>query len=87
MIYKVSYVVLGGKHPGAIRNERERPLIGGRIRLGRKPFEIVEVSDLLPPRDDIQYLHVTLRDVTGHSTETTVARDGTSITKEQGRED
>lgn len=64
MIYKVSYVVLGGKHPGAIRNETRRPEAGGHIRLGRKPFEIVEVSNLLPPRDDIQYLHVTLREIT-----------------------
>jgi hypothetical protein len=64
MIYKVSYVVLGGKHPGAIRNETRRPEVSGRIRLGRRSFAIVEVSDLLPPRDDIQYLHVTLREQT-----------------------
>ncbi|MFN8379476.1 MAG: hypothetical protein U0452_12485 [Anaerolineae bacterium] len=63
MIYKVSYVVLGGQHPGAIRNEPNRPETGKRIRLGRREFEIVEVSSLLPPRDEIQYLHATLREV------------------------
>lgn len=63
MIYKVSYVVLGGHHPGAIRNETARPEPGERIRLGRKLFEVVEVSSLLPPRDEIQYLHATLREV------------------------
>ena len=62
MIYKVSYVVLGGKHPGAIRNEKTRPEAGHRVRLGRNTFLVVEVSDLLPQRDDIQYLHVTLRE-------------------------
>lgn len=63
MIYKVSYVVLGGQHPGAIRNETVRPEAGSRIRLGPATFEIVEVSSLLPPRDEIQYLHATLREV------------------------
>jgi hypothetical protein len=62
MIYKISYVVLGGRHPGAIRNETKRPAAGDRIRLGRQQFEIVEVKDLLPPRDDFQYLHVTLKE-------------------------
>jgi hypothetical protein len=66
MIYKVSYVVLGGQHPGAIRNERARPATGDQIRLGRRRFEVIEVSDLLPPRDEIQYLHVTLREQTTH---------------------
>ena len=30
--YKVSYVVIGGEHPGAIVNEFERPEVGGRVR-------------------------------------------------------
>ena len=63
MIYKVSYVVLGGQHPGAIRNESARPKAGEHIHLGRKEFEVVEVSSLLPPRDEIHYLHATLREV------------------------
>ena len=68
MIYKVSYVVLGGQQPGAIRNESARPQTGQRIHLGRKVFEIVEVSNLLPPRDEITYLHATLREVTPSET-------------------
>ncbi|MBL8147384.1 MAG: hypothetical protein JNL34_13450 [Anaerolineae bacterium] len=63
MIYKVSYVVLGGQHPGAIRSETLRPEAGSQIRLGQHTFEIVEVLSLLPPRDEIQYLHATLREV------------------------
>jgi hypothetical protein len=61
MIYKVSYVVLGGQHPGAIRNQSEAPKVGDRVRLGRKYFSIVEVSELIPPREDFQFLHATLR--------------------------
>ncbi len=61
MIYKVSYVVLGGKHPGAIRTQPEAPQIGSQIRLGRRIFEIVEVSEIMPPRDDFAFLHATLK--------------------------
>jgi hypothetical protein len=61
MIYKVSYVVLGGQHPGAIKNQSEAPKVGEKVRLGRKNFEIVEVNELIPPREDFQFLHATLR--------------------------
>jgi hypothetical protein len=61
MIFKVSYVVLGGEHPGAIRNQREAPRPGQRVRLGKQSFEVVEVSEIIPPRDDFQFLHATLR--------------------------
>lgn len=61
MIYKVSYVVLGGQHPGAIRNQSDAPKVGDKVRLGRKYFAIVEVNQLIPPREDFQFLHATLR--------------------------
>ncbi len=61
MIYKVSYVVLGGGHPGAIRNETKIPEVGDKIRLGRQTFEVVEVKEMMPPRDDFQFLHATIK--------------------------
>ncbi|MFQ3568027.1 MAG: hypothetical protein SNJ59_13635 [Aggregatilineales bacterium] len=61
MIFKVSYVVLGGEHPGAIRNQREAPRPGQHVRLGQRSFEVVEVLEIIPPRDDFQFLHATLR--------------------------
>jgi hypothetical protein len=61
MIYKVSYVVLGGGHPGAIKNETEMPQVGAKIRLGRQTFEVVEVKQMMPPRDDFQFLHATIK--------------------------
>jgi hypothetical protein len=61
MIYKVSYVVLGGQHPGAIKNQNDAPKVGDKVRLGRKNFEIVEVYELVPPREDFQFLHATLK--------------------------
>ncbi len=62
MIYKVSYVVLGQDHPGAIINQDTLPRVGEEVKLGRKLFEIVEVMDLIPPQGDFAYLHVTLRE-------------------------
>jgi hypothetical protein len=63
MIYKVSYVILGGKHKGGIKNQFERPQIGDHVRLGRNTYEIIEVSEIMPARDDFQYLHATARPV------------------------
>lgn len=61
MIYKVSYVVLGGRHPGAIVNRDTPPRLGEAVVLGEDRFEVVEVTDLIPPQGDFAYLHVTLR--------------------------
>ncbi|MGB9776493.1 MAG: hypothetical protein ACPLYD_08475 [Anaerolineae bacterium] len=61
MIYKVSYVVLGGRHPGAIVNRDTPPRLGEVVALGEEQFEVVEVTDLIPPQGDFAYLHVTLR--------------------------
>lgn len=61
MIYKVSYVVLGGRHPGAIVNQDTLPRLGEIVTLGEEQFEVVEVTDLIPPYGNFAYLHVTLR--------------------------
>jgi hypothetical protein len=63
MIYKVSYVVIGGKHPGAIINQDTPPEVGKKVKLGRLWFEITDVQDLLPPQGDFAYLHATCRPV------------------------
>jgi len=60
-VYKVSYVVRGGIHPGAIINEEKRPQVGQRVKLGAQEFEVVEVVDLMPARGDFSFLHVTLQ--------------------------
>jgi hypothetical protein len=60
-IYKVSYVVSGEDHPGAILNTETRPKKGDHIKLGRKEFKVVEVIDLVPPRGEFHYLHATLQ--------------------------
>jgi hypothetical protein len=61
MIYKVSYVILGGKHKGGIKNQTERPKVGDHVRFGRGMYEVIEVAEIMPPRDDFQFLHATAK--------------------------
>ncbi|HEY75150.1 MAG TPA: hypothetical protein G4O00_03070 [Thermoflexia bacterium] len=70
MIYKVSYVVVGARHPGAIVNRDTPPQVGEMVELGGVRFEVVEVADLIPPQGDFAYLHVTLRPLSPPSAET-----------------
>lgn len=63
MIYKVSFVVLGGEYPGGIKNLYERPKVGDKIEIGNMVFEVIEVHEIMPPRDDFQFLHATVKPV------------------------
>jgi len=57
--YKVSYVVIGSDHPGAIISSKEAPRRGDMVKLGKDSFEIIEVLELMPPRGEFHYFHVT----------------------------
>ncbi len=59
--YKVSYVITGSDDPGSIVNADRRPEIGERVKLGEKEYVIIEVLDLMPPRGEFHYIHVTCR--------------------------
>ena len=61
MIYKVSFVVQGGSHPGGIQNLDKRPEVGEVLMLGDQRFQIIEVMELVPPRGDYAYMHATCR--------------------------
>lgn len=63
MIYKVSYVVIGSQHPGAIMNQTERPKVGDRVEIGHYTFEIIEIQEMMAARNDFQFLHATVRQV------------------------
>lgn len=60
MIYKVSYVVVGGQYPGGILSQYERPRVGDHVRFGKVSFEVIEVTEISPARGDFQFLHATL---------------------------
>ena len=59
MIYKVSYVVRGGDHPGAILDADEMPQVGEIVTFGGRDFEIIEVMELMPARGGFGFLHAT----------------------------
>jgi hypothetical protein len=63
MIYKVSYVVMGSEHPGAIMNQVDKPKVGDHVDIGHHSFEIVEVQEMMAPRNDFQFMHATVREV------------------------
>lgn len=63
MIYNVSYVVLGGDHPGRMQSQDNQPRVGEKIQLGDLLVEIVEVRELMPSMGDFAYLHATCRPV------------------------
>ena len=57
--YKVSCVVMGNNHPGTILNLKEAPEVGNTLQLENQEFTILEVVELMPPRGDFHFLHVT----------------------------
>lgn len=63
MIYKVSFVVPGRRNVGGIQNINREPKAGDRVRIGNQTFEVVEVTELMPPRGDFAYLHATCKPV------------------------
>lgn len=60
MIYKVSYVVQSGDHPGSIKNEHEEPQVGDKVMVGPIACEVIEIHQIMPPRGDFLFLHATV---------------------------
>jgi hypothetical protein len=60
-IYKISYVIIGDDNPGTILNQNHLPAKGELVNLGEKTFEVIEVLELVPPRGEFHYIHVTCR--------------------------
>ncbi|MBK8984890.1 MAG: hypothetical protein IPM39_02235 [Chloroflexi bacterium] len=59
IFYKVSFVVVGGKHPGAIITVEKKPEIGDEIAFNGSVFAVIEVMELMPPVGSFGFLHVT----------------------------
>jgi hypothetical protein len=78
MIYKVSYVVIGGKHPGAIMNQTQSPEVGDHIIIGPDSFEVVEVREMMAPREDFQFLHATIRQISAEESANNKKAKGTA---------
>ncbi len=60
-VWKVSFVVKDSDHPGGIVNFDHSPALGEQIQIGGDTFEVLEVFELMPPKGEFHYLHVTCR--------------------------
>ena len=58
-VWKVSYVVKGSDLPGGILNLDHAPLSGEILSVGGFQLEVLEVFELIPPKGDFHYIHVT----------------------------
>ena len=55
-IYKVSIVVLGRRDLGAVQDFDQEPKPGDIVELAQQKFKIIEIVELMPPRDPFIYL-------------------------------
>ena len=74
MFYKISYVVIGRQHPGAIMNAHKCPRIGDLVWINDSWFEIIEVREVMPPRSGVAFLHATVQPAEKPSAATSGAR-------------
>jgi len=58
-VWKVSYVVKGSDLPGGILNLDHAPQPGDVLQVGNSEVQILEAFELIPPKRDFHYIHVT----------------------------
>ena len=61
IIYKVSYVVEGGGHPGAIMNSDSYPTVGDKVSFDGNQYQITDIQELMPPIGDFGFLHASCK--------------------------
>jgi hypothetical protein len=62
-IYKLSIVVPGRRDIGGIQNLDKEPKPGDIVVLGKEAYKIIDIVELMPPRGNFIYLHVTCQPV------------------------
>jgi len=60
-VWKVSYVVKGSSQAGGIVNLDHSPETGEILKIGGDQLEVLEVLELIPPRGEFHYIHVTCK--------------------------
>ncbi len=58
-LYKVSVVVPGRRDIGSIQNLIQEPQVGDALVLGQEDYKIVDIVELMPPRENFIYLQAT----------------------------
>jgi hypothetical protein len=64
-MYKVSYVEETGRYPGGIKNEESAPKVGDIVQIGMIKCEVIDVYEILPARNNFEYLQATVKVVEG----------------------
>jgi hypothetical protein len=59
VVCKLSIVIPEGGHAGAILDAASIPEPGDNLQLGPVTVKVLEVRELLPPRGDFRFVHVT----------------------------
>jgi hypothetical protein len=59
VVCKLSIVIPGGGHSGAIVDRWRMPQVGEMMDLGDVVVAVDEVKELLPPRGEFRFIHVT----------------------------
>ncbi|MDW8171635.1 MAG: hypothetical protein RML73_04045 [Anaerolineae bacterium] len=67
MIYRISYIVENDTSPGIITSQDKPPQVGETVNFGLGQFVIIDVCEILPPKDGTQFLIVTLREDSSRS--------------------
>jgi len=60
-VYKVSYVIRGRLEGGAILRQKKPPKVGEKVNFRGRKYEVAEVINLMPPIDNVVFLHATLK--------------------------
>jgi hypothetical protein len=63
MVCKVSIVIPGSPHSGAIINTTALPQVGDHLPVGEALVEVVEIKELLPSSENFHFVHVTGREI------------------------
>ncbi len=63
MVCKVSIVIPGHDHGGAIINLEALPQVGDHLKVGELEVEVLEVMELMPPRGDFHFMHATCKKI------------------------
>jgi hypothetical protein len=63
MVCKLSIVIPGSPHSGAILNTTTLPQVGDRLPVGDIVVEVVELKELLPASGNFHFVHVTAKEV------------------------
>lgn len=64
-VYKLSLVVPGRRDLGGVQEFDQEPKPGDSVWLGQEKYQIVEVVELMRPRNETIFLHATCQPVGG----------------------